>query len=268
MRLRVDAAGDGPAAVFVHGLGHGLDAFPEQTKLADANRVLIVDRIGFGKTPRSGSEAAGWPADAPALIELLEVEGPAHLVGHSDGAVVALLVAGERPDLLRSLVAVEPPLWDIAAAEPDAAALADRLRPIYAQGPGLSPRERWLAVGLAFGNAVERVEAGLAELSDEDWHSIDNSRYEAWPGGAPVALDRIAAAAWPKAIVTGSAPTEPWLEPVRRAMRATARIVARRTGAALMEFDGSTHAPQLEEPERFNRFLRDLWDAAEAPSVP
>jgi pimeloyl-ACP methyl ester carboxylesterase len=35
-----------------------------------------------------------------------EVDGPAHLVGWSDGAVVALLVAQRRPDLVRRMVLI------------------------------------------------------------------------------------------------------------------------------------------------------------------
>ena len=35
-----------------------------------------------------------------------EVDGPAHLVGWSDGAVVALLVALRRPDLVRRTVLI------------------------------------------------------------------------------------------------------------------------------------------------------------------
>jgi pimeloyl-ACP methyl ester carboxylesterase len=34
------------------------------------------------------------------------VGGPAHLVGHSDGANVALLVARRRPDLARRVVSI------------------------------------------------------------------------------------------------------------------------------------------------------------------
>jgi pimeloyl-ACP methyl ester carboxylesterase len=44
-------------------------------------------------------------ADTVAFIEALDI-GPAHLIGWSDGAVVALLVAATRPDLVRSLVFV------------------------------------------------------------------------------------------------------------------------------------------------------------------
>jgi pimeloyl-ACP methyl ester carboxylesterase len=43
--------------------------------------------------------------DTIAYLEQ-EVDGPAHLVGWSDGAVVALLVAQRRPDLVRRMVLI------------------------------------------------------------------------------------------------------------------------------------------------------------------
>ena len=48
-----------------------------------------------------------FPAMAQATVAWLEAElpgAPVHLVGHSDGAIVALLVAQARPDLVRRLV--------------------------------------------------------------------------------------------------------------------------------------------------------------------
>jgi pimeloyl-ACP methyl ester carboxylesterase len=47
-----------------------------------------------------------FPAMAQATVAFLEAEtdAPVHLVGHSDGAIVGLLVARARPDLVRRLV--------------------------------------------------------------------------------------------------------------------------------------------------------------------
>jgi pimeloyl-ACP methyl ester carboxylesterase len=75
------------------------------TGLADRFRVYRPDRRGHGRTP----DVAGpisydqMATDTIAFLEQV-VGGPAYLVGHSDGAPVALLVALERPDLVRRLV--------------------------------------------------------------------------------------------------------------------------------------------------------------------
>ena len=44
--------------------------------------------------------------DTIAYLEAVLDDGPAHLVGWSDGAVVALLVAQRRPDLAARLVLI------------------------------------------------------------------------------------------------------------------------------------------------------------------
>lgn len=109
--------GAGDPAVFVHGsFGWGLDTFPGQRALADRFRVVLLDRAGFGDSP--AGEVVGWPTDVDDLIELLDEYKGAHLVGQSYGAVVSLLATGQRPDLVRSLVLIEPPLYTIAGDQP------------------------------------------------------------------------------------------------------------------------------------------------------
>ena len=71
-------------------------------------RVLALDQRGHGRStrrPRTVSRAA-YVEDVISLVERAEV-GPVDLVGQSMGASTALLVAAERPDLVRRLVLVE-----------------------------------------------------------------------------------------------------------------------------------------------------------------
>src|SRR5215475_5864038 len=106
--MAVHEFGDGPAGVLVHGsFGWGLETFPDQRELADSFRIVLVDRGGYNGAPAGA--VTGWPADASDLVTVLEDYGGAHLVGQSYGAVVALVAAGRRPDLVRSLVVIEPP---------------------------------------------------------------------------------------------------------------------------------------------------------------
>jgi pimeloyl-ACP methyl ester carboxylesterase len=73
--------------------------------LVERFRVFRPDRRGHGRTP----DVAGpitYEQMAQDTIAFLEqvAGGPAYLVGHSDGAPVALLVALRRPDLVPRLV--------------------------------------------------------------------------------------------------------------------------------------------------------------------
>src|SRR3954453_4012043 len=70
-------------------------------------RVVAFDRRGHGRT--SDTERPFHYDDmATETIGVLEtvVRGPAHLVGWSDGGIVALLVALRRPELVRRLVLI------------------------------------------------------------------------------------------------------------------------------------------------------------------
>jgi pimeloyl-ACP methyl ester carboxylesterase len=69
-------------------------------------RVAAFDRRGHGRTADTPS-AFHYDLMAAETIAFLEhLGGRAHLVGHSDGAIVALLVAMRRPDLLGRVVAI------------------------------------------------------------------------------------------------------------------------------------------------------------------
>lgn len=127
----VEEAGDGPPVVFVHGLGEsGSAAWPTQWPLAERWRLLFPHRPGYGGTP--GAAREDFETDAPLIAALLD-DG-AHLVGHSYGAIVALLAAALRPRAVWSLTLIEPPASGAARGDADVdayeAAMADlRARP-------------------------------------------------------------------------------------------------------------------------------------------
>jgi pimeloyl-ACP methyl ester carboxylesterase len=106
VRTWYEEDGSGPPLVLLHPGGADSRAFEGNLSgLAGRFRVDRPDRRGHGRTP----DVAGpisydqMATDTIAFLEQV-VGGPAYLVGHSDGAPVALLVALERPDLVRRLV--------------------------------------------------------------------------------------------------------------------------------------------------------------------
>lgn len=105
-----EVAGQGPAVVLLHGGFSGAAAWSAQAPaLAAAGfRVYVPERRGHAHTPdQDGPLSYGVMAeDTIAYLDLVLDGGPAHLVGWSDGAVVALLVAQRRPDLASHLVLI------------------------------------------------------------------------------------------------------------------------------------------------------------------
>lgn len=106
IRTYYEEDGAGDALVLLHpGLADSRAFEPNVPGLAAQFRVFRPDRRGHGRTPDVEGPVS-YELMAEDTIAFLEqvVGGPAHLVGHSDGAPVALLVALRRPDLVRRLV--------------------------------------------------------------------------------------------------------------------------------------------------------------------
>src|SRR5439155_4654205 len=84
-----------PRALLVHGtMAWGTECFAGQRPLATAFRLELVDRRGFGDSP--DIERSDYAVDAEDIGRLLGTG--AHLVGHSYGAVAAMLAAAARPE--------------------------------------------------------------------------------------------------------------------------------------------------------------------------
>jgi pimeloyl-ACP methyl ester carboxylesterase len=90
--------------------------------LAVSFRVVVYDRRGHSQSRRSPQQGSIREdvADLAALLEHLDL-APAWVVGNSQGALIALRLAGEYPDLLRGICVHEPPLYSIVADDPSAA---------------------------------------------------------------------------------------------------------------------------------------------------
>ncbi len=85
--------------------------------LALPNATLIApDLRGHGTEPLWNGQGDYHSDCTRDAIVLAETEAPVDLIGHSLGATIALRVALERPELLRSLTLIEPVLFAAARA--------------------------------------------------------------------------------------------------------------------------------------------------------
>jgi pimeloyl-ACP methyl ester carboxylesterase len=107
----------GPTLVFLHeGLGsiRQWRDFPQQVVQATGCRALVYSRYGYGQSDVLREERAGvrfMHREAlealPALIAALRIDNPV-LVGHSDGASIALIYAGSAGHPVRGLALMAP----------------------------------------------------------------------------------------------------------------------------------------------------------------
>lgn len=104
-----EVTGDGPPVVLLHGGFAGASSFYAQTPaLAEAGyRVYVPERRGHVHTPDvDGPLTYSVMADDTVAYLETQVGGPAAMIGWSDGAVVALLVAQRRPELVDRMVLI------------------------------------------------------------------------------------------------------------------------------------------------------------------
>ena len=114
--LRSSGDGDGTPVLLLHGVPETSSCWNVVAPaLADGRRVLAPDLPGLG-----GSVYCG-PWDVPSLVvqlaALLEAELPGQrvdVVGHDWGGVLALGLAGLRPDLVRRLCVANAPYRDVS----------------------------------------------------------------------------------------------------------------------------------------------------------
>jgi pimeloyl-ACP methyl ester carboxylesterase len=103
-----DEHGQGDPLVLLHGgLADARFFQPNLPALAEHFHLYTPERRGHGHTPDVEGPITYqlMTDDTIAFLETV-VGQPADLVGHSDGAFVAMLVAMQRPELVRRLVMI------------------------------------------------------------------------------------------------------------------------------------------------------------------
>ena len=194
--LAVERLGDGAPVLFVHGdiVGPSL-TWRKQRELAERWTLIIPSRPGFGESPPL--ERNDFEVEAPMFAELL-ADG-AHLVGHSYGAVIALLAAAERPEAVRSLTVSEPGCLRVAEGTPVVDEMIANGVLLFENASSI-PSEEFLRLfrggaGSAFGTPEQ--------LPDELMHGVELLKRERPSWEAEIPLERLAAAGFPVQVLSG-----------------------------------------------------------------
>jgi pimeloyl-ACP methyl ester carboxylesterase len=175
-------AGEGePPIVLVSGAGESaLDWLPVLPGLAALSRVVGPDRTGFGTARRR--PRATLDSEVEGLAAVLRATGPAVVVGHSWGGLLAQIVARRSSDQVLGLVLVDPAHEEIDAA----LRWRDRLT-LLTLGPKLLALHR---LG-RFRRLVEPMARRLAELSATDpavRAAVESAYLEAYARPVQIAL--------------------------------------------------------------------------------
>ncbi|EKE44153.1 hydrolase, alpha/beta fold family protein [Oceaniovalibus guishaninsula JLT2003] len=130
LRTHWDVAGQGPrAALLLHcSLARGRAWAPVAARLDDLLQMTMPDLPGHGGSDWDGADFQRRATEVAATF----CDGPADLIGHSFGATVALRLAVERPETVRSLTLIEPVFFAAARGTPEHAAHEARMAPFAA----------------------------------------------------------------------------------------------------------------------------------------
>ncbi len=125
-RLYHEVRGEGPLVVLVAAPMDARSFAPLADLLATDHTVLTTDPRGINRSPVDDPDQDSTPElradDLARLIRALDA-GPAVVLGSSGGAVSALALVQAHPELVRTVIAHEPPLEELLD---DRAELRDR----------------------------------------------------------------------------------------------------------------------------------------------
>jgi pimeloyl-ACP methyl ester carboxylesterase len=230
--------------LLVHGsVVNGEATWAAQGALAERFELVVPNRRGF--PPGPDVDRVDFEDEAVWLEQF--VEPGTHLVGHSYGGVISLFAAARYAADLRSLTVIEPPAFGVARGNAAAEAFVDGARRLWQEGPR-DPAAFLSAFLQAVGSAIPP-----GTFSPELLQGARTLMVERYPWEAEPPLDELAAAPFPKLVVSG-AHSKPF--------DAVCDVLTERLGAERAVLPGAGHSVQrLGEP--FNDLLTAFVEQAE-----
>ena len=110
-----DSGGDGPPLLLLHGCPFSKFVWRNVIhRLSDRFRCVAPDLLGLGNTETDAGADWSLPAQADAIIGLLDRLGLGRvaIVGHDQGGAIAQLIAIHHPDRVSALVLADAEAYD------------------------------------------------------------------------------------------------------------------------------------------------------------
>ncbi|MDE2058313.1 MAG: alpha/beta hydrolase [candidate division NC10 bacterium] len=234
--------GEGRPVILLHGWGTSAESLSVVAKaLEDRFRVYALDLPGFGWTPSAATTWGTWEYASYVEAFMDRVGIPmASMVGHSFGGRIALVLAAQRPDRVRSLVLVasagiRPKRGLLYRVKAGAARLAKRFFSLSLWGR-LGERvvaELYRRVGSRDYRNAGPLRATLVKVVGEDLRGILSSI-------------RV-----PTLIIWGDRDQEVPFS----SMEIMARGIP---GSRLEVLEGAGHFPFVDRPDRFDQLVREF----------
>jgi pimeloyl-ACP methyl ester carboxylesterase len=262
--LHYELTGSGPPLVLVHGSWGDHDNWaPVVPALAESFQVLAYDRRGHSASERPAGQGSVFE-DADDLAGLIDELGlaPAHVAGNSFGAAITLRTLIEHPQVFRSVVIHEPPLFPLLAGTDFEPALGEVQRRIGAVVEHLERGEdeagaRLFADTIAFGPGAwdERLTPEIRSVFINNAPTFLDEMRD--PEALQLDLGALSAVELPVLATSGTA-SAPFFGPV------VDRIAAALPHAERVTIDGADHTPHISVPSRYIELVRTFTSARPA----
>jgi pimeloyl-ACP methyl ester carboxylesterase len=233
VRTYYEVAGAGDPLVLLHGGLCTVETFGAQTPaLAEHYRVYVPERRGHGRTPDVEGPITyeNMAQDTIALMEALSIAS-AHLVGWSDGALVGLLVALRRPELVRKLVLIGQNV-NAEGARPEQIALLESM------------------TQETFSPMLQQMYGSVSPDGPDHFGVVFDKMKRLWGRDPGIALGELERVTAPTLVLLGDDDL-PSIEHAAAMQRAL-------PNSQLGVVPGTSHALPLEKPEVVNRLILDF----------
>jgi pimeloyl-ACP methyl ester carboxylesterase len=216
--LAVDVTGDGEPLLVVQTALDVDELAPLARRLGAGgrHRVIQYHRRGYGQSPPAGAgvrSVTDEAVDCAALLGKMAL-GPAHVVGASYSAAIALTLAADFPQVVRTLAVMEPPPVHVPSSPEFLRANARLLERYEAEGPVAALDElQTLLVGPDWRAAYEQERPGPVRDLERDaatFFSSDAPALVRWSFG-PEDAARIRC----PVLHVGGSDSGPWFAEVR-----------------------------------------------------
>lgn len=176
-RRTTGTPGAEPPVVLLHALGEDAATWTDFAARLDGRHTIALDLRGHGRSPRPDTYTFDLMV-ADVILALPDVS-EMDLVGHSMGALVASLLAGRHPELVRHLVLEDspvppehgPPLPDPnPPAEPDIPPPFDWRAVVPLRGDGRRANPAWWTNIRRFPSPTLWVSGGPSSHLDQTRH--------------------------------------------------------------------------------------------------
>jgi pimeloyl-ACP methyl ester carboxylesterase len=234
--------GEGEPLILLHGGGATLETFDGETSaLASKYRVYLPERRGHGRTPDVEGPITyeNMAEDTIAFLEALAIP-PAHLVGWSDGALVGLLVALRRPELVRKLVLIGQCV-NFQGARPEALALMEHFTPE------------------TFPPMLVQMYAAVSPDGPDHFRVVFDKLVTLWQKDPAIALGELARVAAPTLVLLG--------DDDMLTIEHAAAMQRALSNSQLAVVPGASHALPMEKPEIVNRLILDFLADEQTPKM-